>query len=228
MGENKVEINTTSNTIDIYHQNVSTPTRQIPLETKVDKGNTIYTDDLAAKFTLIQAESGKSVVTPYESAIIGASLENRLTLGAWSDESAKIYGEGTYQSLINAKDQYQAAQYPAYKQFPTFGLNKFSKHFDSSNKSEAAENKLRAKMQLTSIYTVLEGSVNYLESTGMLNAHLIYYYAHGSDNSGGKSTVNLGYDKSLAPNTTFVQSSKYEIKKLWNIYMQANPNEFSK
>jgi len=135
-----------------------------------------YNNDTAAKFSMIAAELGGSILRDYkksynEALIISASMDNRLRVDSMypttfcKNYMKELYEEGTYQSLFTSK-QYCASIHKSYKSF-SYGMNARTKK------------RLKQIVGLCAVWNSIYNSVEKLEKMGMKEARRILGYCHG-------------------------------------------------
>jgi len=140
-----------------------------------------YPDDNAAKFSMICAELGGSILIDYDKAhtealIISASMENRLYVDSVHTNKGKTevfcksymksrYGDGSFQSLYTPK-QYCAMVCKSYKQFG----------YGHSVRTRQTYKKL---IGLCAVWNSMQNPVQKLTDMGMVEANMILSYCHG-------------------------------------------------
>lgn len=173
----------------------------------------------AAKFSLIAAESGGGYVHSTDDPIIfplivGASIENRLTLYALG---VTVFSpDGTIQTIKG----YQAMSDKSYKDFK-YGNN------ERFGLGESAYQKKNMNIGLSTVYLSVLGSIRYLNENYSVpkgkvkEFEQIIFYAH-IRTDGKKNTVNGDFDVAIPDGT----NGKYDYVRGQNKYKdKLKPNK---
>lgn len=184
VGAYKVVYDEECKTVYAYYQNNPEPVEELymAMVTTKDKNGKLYkhyNDDRAAKFSMICAELGGSILktdNPFnEALIISASLDNRLIVEGLnlkfkqkekfsSEKLRERHGDNTYQSLFKEK-QYNAVRYPSYQDFE-YGMDK------------RTSDKVAQKVGMATVYNAMDNPVYKLQALGLKEASEILGYAH--------------------------------------------------
>lgn len=216
VGNYKLTYNKDKNIISAYAGKESVFIESIDMsKNNEDKFKT----EQAAKFSLISAESGGGYVHSTDDPIIfplivGASIENRLTLYALG--VTQYSPDGTIQTIKG----YQAMSDKSYKDFK-YGNN------ERFGLGESAYQKKNMNIGLSTVYLAVLGSIRYLNENYSVpkgkvkEFEQIIFYAH-TPPPGKKNTLNGDFDVAIPDGT----NGKYDYVRGQNKYKdKLKPNK---
>ena len=229
VGAYKVVYDKECKTIYVYYKDNPTPIEELYMTMVTMKGkdgNTFkhYNDDRAAKFSMICAELGGSILKSdnplHEALIISASIDNRLLVEQLDSEFKEketftkenlrqMHGDNTYQSLFSEK-QYNAVKYPAYQDFE-YGMNK------------RTSDETTQKVGLSTVYNAMDNPVYKLQSLGLEDAPEILGYAH-SGNPALYKNKDIDFSNLETHKMSRVVGSEYLGKDLKEYHQKNNIN----
>jgi len=227
VGAYKVIYDDTCRTIYVYYKNDPEPVEELYMtmvEKEDEKGNIYkhYNDDRAAKFSMICAELGGSILKEdnplNEALIISASMDNRLLSEelepkfkekeVFTDENLREqHGDGSYQSLFK-ESQYNAVTAKSYQDFE-YGLNK------------RTSNVAAQKVGLATVYNAMDNPVSKLQSLGLEDAPEVLGYAHSGNPSLFKNK-EIDFSSLKTHNMSRVVGSEYYGKDLEEYHQKNN------
>lgn len=232
VGAYKVIYDEECRTIYVYYQNNPEPIDELymTMVTKKDENGKLYkhyNDDRAAKFSMICAELGGSILktdNPFnEALIISASMDNRLLSEQLDpkfkekevftkEKLRKQHGEGSYQSLFK-ESQYNAVTAKSYQDFE-YGMNR-------RTSDETAQ-----KVGLATVYNSMDNPVSKLQSLGLTDAPEILGYAHSGSPSLFKNK-EIDFSSIETHNMSRVVGSEYYGKYLKKYHQENNVKLYS-